>query len=111
MPSAPSLPGCGSSNDEKVPTSQITGLAPEEDLVIRWTTWSVFNGEERWRSEGVQIGGLKSARGILGNWFDKDFDPHGPAGPTGFWKLGDGVELRNEKGRGTGLRVWGDDSD
>ena len=71
----------------------------------------MFNGEERWRSEGVQIGGLKSARGILGNWFNKDFDPHGPAGPTGFWKLGDGVELRNEKGRGTGLRVWGDDSD
>lgn len=56
----------------------MTGLKPEDDLVIRWTTWSVFGGEERWRSEGVQIGGLKSARGILGNWFDKDFDRHGP---------------------------------
>jgi len=58
---------------------------------IRWTTFSIFHGEERWRSEGVQIGGLKSARGILGNWFDKDYDVHGPAGPTAFWKISDEV--------------------
>jgi hypothetical protein len=38
---------------------------------IRWTTFSIFHGEERWRSEGIQVGGLKSARGVLGNWFDK----------------------------------------
>jgi hypothetical protein len=38
---------------------------------IRWTTFSIFHGEERWRSEGVQVGGLRSARGVLGNWFDK----------------------------------------
>jgi hypothetical protein len=46
---------------------------------IRWTTFSIFHGEERWRSEGVQVGGLRSARGVLGNWFDKlVFFPHGP---------------------------------
>ncbi|KAG9786579.1 hypothetical protein ABEF93_004385 [Exophiala dermatitidis] len=56
---------------------------------IRWTSFSLFHGEERWRSEGVQIGGLRSARGILGNWFDKDYDLHGPAGPTAFWKISD----------------------
>ncbi|KIW88194.1 uncharacterized protein Z519_11305 [Cladophialophora bantiana CBS 173.52] len=56
---------------------------------IRWTSFSIFHGEERWRSEGVQIGGLRSARGILGNWFDKDYDVHGPAGPTAFWKVSD----------------------
>jgi hypothetical protein len=38
---------------------------------IRWTTFSIFHGEERWRSEGIQVGGLRSARGVLGNWFDK----------------------------------------
>jgi len=27
--------------------------------------------EERWRSEGIQIGGVRSARGVLGYWFDK----------------------------------------
>lgn len=48
--------------------------------------------EERWRSEGIQIGGPRSGRGVLGNWFDKDFDRHGPAGPTAFWKVSDHIE-------------------
>jgi hypothetical protein len=86
---------------------------------IRWTTFSIFHGEERWRSEGVQVGGLRSKRGVLGNWFDKyvdsfeqmfrelllmwslccrDYDMHGPAGPTAFWKESD--ELEEEKGVG-----------
>ncbi|OTA69559.1 hypothetical protein K449DRAFT_384523 [Hypoxylon sp. EC38] len=58
---------------------------------VRWTTFSVFSGVERWRSESVQVGGVKSAKGIMGNWFDKDFDPRGPAGPTAFWKVSDRV--------------------
>ncbi|KAK2932496.1 hypothetical protein FoTM2_006954 [Fusarium oxysporum f. sp. vasinfectum] len=53
---------------------------------VRWTTFSIFHGVERWRSEGVQIGGVRSARGVVGNWFDSDYDAHGPAGPTAFWK-------------------------
>ena len=86
---------------------------------IRWTTFSIFHGDERWRSEGVQIGGIRSARGmshtpslslpashtaylhiaigILGNWFDKDYDVHGPAGPTCFWKVSD--DIQEEKKR------------
>lgn len=54
---------------------------------VRWTTLSVSHGEERWRSEAIQVGGVQSARGIIGFWFDKDFDPYGPAGPTAFWKV------------------------
>ena len=38
---------------------------------VRWTTFSVYHGEERWRSEGIQLGGVKSARGVVGCWFDK----------------------------------------
>ncbi|RMD41048.1 hypothetical protein DV735_g4084, partial [Chaetothyriales sp. CBS 134920] len=53
---------------------------------IRWTTLSVFQGEERWRSESIQIGGIRSGRGAIGTWFDKDYDHHGPVGPTYFWK-------------------------
>ncbi|KAF4457008.1 hypothetical protein F53441_1023 [Fusarium austroafricanum] len=53
---------------------------------VRWTTFSIFHGVERWRSEGIQIGGVRSARGVIGNWFDSDYDIHGPAGPTAFWK-------------------------
>jgi len=75
---------------------------------VRWTSWSIFHGEERWRSEGIQVGGPKSARGVVGTWFDKyalcsrcdlietksfrDFDDHGPAGPTAFWKISNKVE-------------------
>ncbi|KAF3923804.1 hypothetical protein ABW21_db0200211 [Orbilia brochopaga] len=59
---------------------------------IRWTSFSVFQGEERWRSEGVQVGGLCSGRGVLGTWFDKDFDPNGPAGPTAFWKTSNSID-------------------
>jgi len=44
-------------------------MTPEGD--VRWTTYSIFNGEERWKSEGIQLGGVRSARGVVGNWFDK----------------------------------------
>ena len=71
---------------------------------IRWTTFSIFHGEERWRSEGIQVGGLRSARGVLGNWFDKDYDLHGPAGPTAFWKETD--ELEEEKSSSTPLAFF-----
>ncbi|RDA96106.1 hypothetical protein CP533_1802 [Ophiocordyceps camponoti-saundersi (nom. inval.)] len=56
---------------------------------VRWTTVSVVHGEERWRSEGVQLGGVRSARGVVGNWFDSNYDDQGPAGPTAFWKVTD----------------------
>jgi hypothetical protein len=47
------------------------------------------SGEERWRSDGIQVGGVRSQRGVIGTWFDKDFDAQGPAGPTAFWKISD----------------------
>ncbi|KAK3944895.1 hypothetical protein QBC46DRAFT_350253 [Diplogelasinospora grovesii] len=62
-------------------------MTPEGE--VRWTTWSIFSGEERWRSEGIQLGGVRSSRGVVGNWFDKDYDPQGPVGPTAFWKVSD----------------------
>jgi hypothetical protein len=27
--------------------------------------------QERWKSEGIQVGGIQSKRGVLGHWFDK----------------------------------------
>ncbi|KAI4603336.1 hypothetical protein KJ359_006129 [Pestalotiopsis sp. 9143b] len=70
-------------------------LTPEGE--VRWTTFSLFSGQERWRSESIQIGGVKSAKGVLGNWFDKDYDPRGPAGPTAFWKISDKTSQGAEK--------------
>ncbi|CAN8102141.1 unnamed protein product [Discula destructiva] len=55
---------------------------------VRWTTLSIFQGSERWRSESVQVGGIRSSK-VIGNWFDKDYHPTGPCGPTAFWKIGD----------------------
>ncbi|ETS82573.1 hypothetical protein PFICI_04449 [Pestalotiopsis fici W106-1] len=79
-------------------------LTPEGE--VRWTTFSLFSGQERWRSESVQIGGVKSAKGVLGNWFDKDYDPRGPAGPTAFWKISDKTTQGSEK-----ELLTGDDED
>ncbi|KAI0404336.1 hypothetical protein F4802DRAFT_251547 [Xylaria palmicola] len=62
-------------------------LTPEGE--VRWTTFSIFGGVERWSSESIQIGGVRSGKGVIGHWFDKDFDPRGPAGPTAFWKISD----------------------
>ncbi|KAI4200457.1 MAG: hypothetical protein LQ350_003905 [Teloschistes chrysophthalmus] len=73
--------------------SQIRGtvrLTPEDE--VRWTTFSVFHGEERWRSESIQVGGVQAARGVVGYWFDKDFDEYGPAGPTSFWKVSNDLD-------------------
>jgi hypothetical protein len=59
---------------------------------VRWMSVSVYQGEERWRSEGIQVGGIRSSRGVLGHWFDKDYDPRGPAGPTAFRKISNEIE-------------------
>ncbi|KAF2861761.1 hypothetical protein K470DRAFT_214245 [Piedraia hortae CBS 480.64] len=73
-------------------TSQIRGTVQETpEGEIRWTTLSIFNGEERWKSEGIQIGGLRAARGVVGSWFHKDYDPFGPVGPSAYWKVSDEV--------------------
>ncbi|KAF9881950.1 F-box domain-containing protein [Colletotrichum karsti] len=56
---------------------------------VRWTTFSIFSGHARWRSEGIQIGGVRSARGVVGHWFDTDYDPHGPCGPSAYFKVSD----------------------
>ena len=70
------------------------------------------NSEERWRSEGIQVGGIRSGRGVLGNWFDKDFDRHGPAGPTAFWKVSDYIEDKDaEEGAADDASLGDDDSD
>ncbi|KAL9607027.1 MAG: hypothetical protein Q9167_008019 [Letrouitia subvulpina] len=77
------VPPFGDENDDSK-LRGIVRLTPEGE--VRWTSWSVFHGEERWRSEGVQVGGIGSKRGVIGTWFQKDFDEEGPAGPTAFWK-------------------------
>lgn len=40
-------------------------------------------------SEGIQVGGPRSKRGVVGTWFDCDYDENGPVGPTAYWKTTD----------------------
>ncbi|KAL7937961.1 hypothetical protein V8C35DRAFT_290407 [Trichoderma chlorosporum] len=63
------------------------GLTKEGE--VRWTSESIFQGHARWRSESVHIGGPRAAGPVIGNWFDRDYDPHGPCGPSAFWKASD----------------------
>lgn len=37
-----------------------------EDGDIHWTVISAFGDEDRWITEGVQIGGIQSSRGFMG---------------------------------------------
>jgi hypothetical protein len=66
-----------------------TGKAYYPCFVTELSITNGDSGEERWRSDGIQVGGVRSQRGVIGTWFDKDFDSHGPAGPTAFWKISD----------------------
>lgn len=52
-------------------TSTYHATSSEYGQADNGLAFSIFHGEERWRSEGIQVGGLRSARGVLGNWFDK----------------------------------------
>ncbi|TAQ89831.1 hypothetical protein B7494_g1845 [Chlorociboria aeruginascens] len=73
---------------------------------VRWTTYSIIQGVEQWKSESIQIGGINSGRGALGNWFDKDMGVQGPVGPTAFWKVSNEVDDSDDDGT-----VEDDDSD
>ncbi|KAH8654426.1 hypothetical protein BGZ60DRAFT_532799 [Tricladium varicosporioides] len=76
---------------------------------VRWTSWSIYSGQERWKSEGIQVGGIGSGRGVLGHWFDKDLDEQGPAGPTAFWKTSN--KIGDAPGSGGHNHDNSDDSD
>jgi len=77
-----------------------SGGAPNESSVrgtvsitesgdIRWHLVSTFDQEDRWQSEGVQIGGPGSAFGAVGCWSPYEHkSPRDPAGPFWMWKVG-----------------------
>jgi hypothetical protein len=35
------------------------------------------SGEERWRSEGIQVGGLRANRGVIGTWVSRWYTDYG----------------------------------
>ncbi|KAI0739862.1 hypothetical protein C8Q80DRAFT_1274893 [Daedaleopsis nitida] len=60
------------------------------DGSVRWTTYSTVEGgvEDEWVTEGVQIGGVASAMGVLGLWTGAQHQRMDPLGPCWAWKVG-----------------------
>ncbi|KAF9066053.1 hypothetical protein BDP27DRAFT_1424201 [Rhodocollybia butyracea] len=62
------------------------------DGSIRWTFYdlmqgSVHNNSTLWCSQGVQLGGIASAAGIVGSWSTSVHDQGDPVGPFWLWKV------------------------
>ncbi|KAI0357174.1 hypothetical protein OH77DRAFT_1451415 [Trametes cingulata] len=61
------------------------------DGSVRWTLQfsSVEGGDaNEWVSEGVQVGGVASAMGVLGMWTGANHERMDPLGPCWAWKVG-----------------------
>ncbi|KZO92874.1 hypothetical protein CALVIDRAFT_540549 [Calocera viscosa TUFC12733] len=79
--------GTVQSSDTWHPTSYVHGrVERNEDGTVYWKLTSNYDGQDRWVSEGVQIGGMESKMGVFGIWSDAFHEHEGPAGPFWFWK-------------------------
>ncbi|KAH9850419.1 hypothetical protein C2E23DRAFT_735138 [Lenzites betulinus] len=62
------------------------------DGSVRWNlaSFSAVDGgdADEWVSEGVQVGGVASAMGVLGMWTGASHERMDPLGPTWAWKVG-----------------------
>ena len=52
---------------------------------VCWRFTIRYGGEDQWEMSGVQVGGVKSRFGILGEWSSSDHDVGGPNGPFWYW--------------------------
>ncbi|KAI8445587.1 hypothetical protein BY996DRAFT_1943304 [Phakopsora pachyrhizi] len=70
-------------------TGQVRGcVSCTKDKQVRWSVVRTAAGQDRWSSEGIQVGGIRSKWGVLGVWTDVDRnDVEGPAGPFYFFKI------------------------
>lgn len=68
--------------------NQIIGsVYMNEDGVVRWRFASVYNNHSRWSSEGVQMGSIASAAGVVGSWTSVYHEHADPVGPFWLWKV------------------------
>lgn len=61
-------------------------LTTDNPPQVRVTYVISYNGAERWRLEGVQVGGIGGRRGVTGLWQEAEPQEHSPSGPFYFWK-------------------------
>ncbi|KAL7414372.1 hypothetical protein BDY24DRAFT_414577 [Mrakia frigida] len=53
---------------------------------VRVTYVISYGGSEKWKLEGMQMGGIGGKRGVVGIWSEAHPGPHSPSGPFYFWK-------------------------
>ncbi|WVO22498.1 uncharacterized protein IAS62_003828 [Cryptococcus decagattii] len=74
---------------DAAPLSSVRGvvqLTADDPPEVRWTLVIRYAGEDRWRLEGVQVGGRGSKRGFFGTWTDASKEEHSPNGPVWYWQ-------------------------
>ncbi|KAG2160139.1 uncharacterized protein EDB93DRAFT_1244879 [Suillus bovinus] len=65
----------------------VGSVAMSEGGVVRWRFASIANSHIQWGSEGVQIGGIASAFGVIGTWTGTHHDHGDPVGPFWLYKV------------------------
>jgi len=60
-----------------------------DDGVVRWRFASIYDGHTQWSSEGIQLGCVGSAAGVIGSWTAAMHDHGDPVGPFWLWKVSD----------------------
>ncbi|KAK0208423.1 hypothetical protein DFS33DRAFT_1379944 [Desarmillaria ectypa] len=59
------------------------------DGVVCYKFVSIYDGTTQWSSEGVQVGSVASAVGVVGAWTTTTHDQGDPVGPFWLWKVSD----------------------
>ncbi|KAL5518707.1 hypothetical protein ACEPAH_390 [Sanghuangporus vaninii] len=73
----------GNGNESKVRGS--VRMSPDGHIRWRFVSASIYDGHSQWSSEGIQIGGVCSAAGVVGTWTGA----HHEEGPFWLWKVED----------------------
>ncbi|KAA1468456.1 hypothetical protein DENSPDRAFT_466423 [Dentipellis sp. KUC8613] len=76
----------GFNSDEVLDRAVRGTVSVMPDGNVRWSFVSLYNSQEQWSSEGIQLGGVCSAAGIVGIWSGAFHDHGDPAGPFWFFK-------------------------
>jgi len=93
-PHRPVLRFEGSSKGAQGNEARVKGMVfMTPDNQVRWKFVSVYDGRTQWSSEGIQIGGMASAMGVLGIWTGSNHLEQDPVGPFWLWKVKDAEEL------------------
>ncbi|KAG1749639.1 uncharacterized protein EDB91DRAFT_1108816 [Suillus paluster] len=67
----------------------IGSVTMSESGVVRWRFASVSDSCIKWSSEGIQIGSIASAFGVIGTWTGVHHDRADPVGPFWLYKVED----------------------